>query len=274
MPAAQAAMMRAALERCVAKRAGVQMTERMQDSARRAQLADSVRRAAQRGGELTKQLLTVARRLSVGDSGVGMGTETLARVFEPFFTTKGVGKGTGLGLAQVYGFAMHSGGSVRLKSEVGVGTVVSLLLPVSRETVLREPVAAVAAGTGEPLVGASVLVVEDDDEVAVLVVAMLTQLGQRPTRVVNAAGALAALSEGWAVDLLFTDVLMPGGMDGLALAREAGRRRPGLPVLLTTVYTGGGEAAVPLGLPVLRKPYRADELAAALQNVLAFQAVG
>ena len=356
---------------------GLTLMERVQDPVRRAQLAESVRRAAQRGGELTKRLLTVARRqslkpeavdldawlhdgagellartlrgdiatelridaglppvqvdpeelelavlnlavnardampdggtlvigaeavvldereagrevgeelgdvlrgrfvrLSVGDTGAGMSAATLARVFEPFFTTKEVGKGTGLGLAQVYGFAKQSGGSVRLKSEVGVGTTVSLLLPVSRDAVV---VAAVPAGVerrGEPLVGAAVLVVEDDDEVASLVMAMLSQLGQRATRVTNAAGALGVLAGREPVDLLFTDVLMPGGMDGLALAREAGRRRPGLPVLLTTGYSGGGAAAVPLGLPVLRKPYRIDELASALQKVLAVQAVG
>ena len=112
------------------------------------------------------------------------------------------------------------------------------------------------------------LVCEDDDDVAALVVDMLTQLGHAPTRVTTAAAALGALADGRVVDLLFTDVLMPGGMDGLALAREVARRRPGLPVLLTTGYTGGGAAAVPLGLPLLRKPYRIDDLAQALQRAL------
>ena len=341
---------------------GLTLMERVDDPGRRAMLADRVRRAAQRGGELTKRLLTVARRqslhpeaidlaswmtegagdllartlrgdirtvldvpaglppveadpgelelavlniavnardammqggtitvqaealeldgtseadglrgrfirLSLSDTGTGMDEATRARVFEPFFTTKEVGKGTGLGLAQVYGFAKQSGGGVRLRSAPGQGTTVSLLLPVSERTV----VAAVAGGATEAGAGAAeaaVLVVEDDDEVAALVVDMLVQLGHRPTRVSTAAAALGALADGRAVDLLFTDVLMPGGMDGLALAREAARRRPGVRVLLTTGYTGGGAAATPLGVPVLRKPYRLDELSGALARAL------
>jgi len=105
--------------------------------------------------------------------------------------------------------------------------------------------------------------------VAALVVDMLAQLGHAPTRVSTAAAALGALADGRTVDLLFTDVLMPGGMDGLTLAREAGRRRPGLPVLLTTGYTGAGASAVPPDVPVLRKPYKLEDLAGALQAVLA-----
>ena len=341
---------------------GLTLMERIQDPARRAQIADSVRRAAQRGGELTKRLLTVARRqslrperieldawlqdgaaallrqalrgdikaelrvppglpavdadpaelelallniavnardampsggvltvsaeavrcyaitdqdgldgpfvrLSLTDTGTGIDEETLARVFEPFFTTKGVGQGTGLGLAQVYGFARQSGGGVRLQSVPGQGTTVSLLLPVSTRAVPDKPVDAPVA-SGLPVRGAAVLVCEDDDDVAALVVDMLAQLGHVPTRVTTAGAALGALADGRRVDLLFTDVLMPGGMDGLALAREAARRRPGLPVLLTTGYTGGGAAAVPLGLPLLRKPYRIDDLAQALKRAL------
>ena len=342
---------------------GLTLMERVQDPARRLLLAESVRRAAQRGGDLTKRLLTVARRqslrpqpidiaawlqdgagnlleralrgdivtrrelpphlppieadpgelelavlnlavnardampsggtltiaaeavsldgsveadglagrfvrLSVGDTGTGMDAQTQARVFEPFFTTKSIGKGTGLGLAQVYGFAKQSGGGVRLHSAPGEGTTVALLLPVSLRAI--EATAPEAEPEDRPLsLGAAVLVVEDDEDVAALVVDMLTQLGHHPTRVTTASAALGALADGRPVDLLFTDVLMPGGMDGLALAREAARRRPGLRVLLTTGYTGGGAAAAPLGLPLLRKPYRIDELAQALQKVLA-----
>ncbi len=342
---------------------GLTLMERAGEPERRAQLLDSVRRAAQRGGELTKRLLTVARRqalrpeaidlgawfddgagellirtlrgdirtelrvpeglppvqadpdelelavlnlavnardampgggtltitaapatldgttdpdglcgkfirLSVGDTGTGMSEATQARVFEPFFTTKGVGQGTGLGLAQVYGFARQSGGVVRLSSRPGQGTTVSLLLPVSDAA----PPAAAPAGDAaapQPVLGGAVLVCEDNDDVAALVVDMLEQLGHRPTRVSTAAAALGALEDGRPVDLLFTDVLMPGGMDGLALAREARRRRPGLPVLLTTGYTGAGASAVPHGMPVLRKPYKLADLALALQSVLA-----
>ncbi len=340
---------------------GLTLMERVQDPARREQLAHSVRRAAQRGGDLTKRLLTVARRqslrpqpidlatwlqdgagelldralrgdivthrvlppdlppieadpselelallnlavnardametggqltigaepveldgaleedglhgafvcLSVSDTGTGMSPETKARVFEPFFTTKEIGKGTGLGLAQVYGFAKQTGGGVRLRSAIGQGTTVSLLLPLAQHpspAIVEPPV---ARGTARP--GAQVLVVEDDEDVAALVVDMLTQLGHRPIRVATAAAALGALGHDRPVDLLFTDVLMPGGMDGLALAREVGRRRPGMRVLLTTGYTGGGPAAAPLGVPLLRKPYRLDELAGALDRAL------
>jgi PAS domain S-box-containing protein len=342
---------------------GLTLMERIADPGRRAQLAENVRRAAQRGGELTKRLLTVARRqslrperieletwmrdgagallrqalrgdirtelrlppdlpavdadpaelelallnlavnardampsggtltvsaeavrcyavadadgldgafvrLSLGDTGTGMSEETQARVFEPFFTTKSVGQGTGLGLAQVYGFARQSGGGVRLRSALGQGTTVSLLLPVSRRAAPEKVVEASAPGSSS-MRHAAVLVCEDDDDVAALVVDMLAQLGHAPTRVTTAGAALGALADGRTVDLLFTDVLMPGGMDGLALAREVARRRPGLPVLLTTGYTGGGAASVPLGLPLLRKPYRIDDLAQAVERALA-----
>ena len=335
----------------------------MQEPARRAQLLESVRRAAQRGGELTKRLLTVARRqslrpepidlgawlgdgagellmrtlrgdirtelqvppglppveadpdefelavlnlavnardampgggtltitaeavdlhgaadpdgldghlirLAIADTGAGMAEATQARVFEPFFTTKGVGEGTGLGLAQVYGFARQSGGGVRLHSQLGQGTTVAILLPVSKMAVLA-PTPRAEDTTPRSMQGVAVLVCEDDDDVAALVVDMLVQLGHTPTRVSTAAAALGALADGRTVDLLFTDVLMPGGMDGLALAREAGRRRPGLPVLLTAGYTGVGASAVPLELPVLRKPYKLQDLAQALQAILA-----
>ena len=340
---------------------GLTILDRVKEPERRAQVLESVRHAAQRGGELTKRLLTVARRqslrpepialgawvrdgvgelltrtlradiamefkvpaevppvevdpaelelailnlavnsrdampgggtltlsadvvevdeitdpdalsgrfvrLSVRDTGAGMSPEVQARVFEPFFTTKEVGKGTGLGLAQVYGFARQSGGGVRLRSVPGQGTTVSMLLPIS-----CRPMDVVASQAAQPVQppasGAAVLVCEDDDDVAALVVDMLMQLGHVPTRVTTAAAALGALADGRDVDLLFTDVMMPGGMDGLALAREAGRRRPGLPVLLTTGYTGA-PASEPIGLPLLRKPYRLDELAQAVQRVL------
>jgi PAS domain S-box-containing protein len=205
-------------------------------------------------------------RLSVADTGMGMSPEVQAKVFEPFFTTKDVGKGTGLGLAQVYGFARQSGGGVRLRSAPGQGTTVSLLLPMAHEAP-PQPAVDGKLEPVEPAPGAAILVCEDDEEVAALVVDMLTQLGHAPTRVSTAAAALGALTDDRRVDLLFSDVMMPGGMDGLALAREAARRRPGLPVLLTTGYTGLG-GAEPLGVPVLHKPYSLDELARSLQQVL------
>ena len=256
---------------------GLTLIDRVQEPERRAKLLESVRRAAQRGGELTKRLLTIARRqalrpeaidlgtwlgdgagellsrtlrgdiqtvlrvapglppveadpdelelavlnlavnardampgggtltivaecvtqdgltdpdgldgrfirLSVTDTGSGMSEATLARVFEPFFTTKGVGEGTGLGLAQVYGFARQSGGSVRLQSRLGQGTTVAILLPISKQAVPQAPTAAPATEAAQSTSGAAVLVCEDDDDVAALVVDMLAQLGHAPTR--------------------------------------------------------------------------------------------
>ena len=204
-------------------------------------------------------------RLSVSDTGLGMTPEIVGRLFEPFFTTKEPGQGTGLGLAQVYGFARQSGGAVHVRSELGQGTTVSLLLPVAEGVP--------AAGPASPTLpsppadrGLSVLVCEDDDAVAALVCQLLDQLGHRTQRVANAAEALAVLDEDSGVELLLTDIIMPGGMDGAALAREATRRHPGLRVLLTTGYQGNAEAD---GLPVLRKPYHLQDLAAALANASA-----
>jgi PAS domain S-box-containing protein len=213
-------------------------------------------------------------RLSVSDTGTGMTPEIVGRLFEPFFTTKEPGKGTGLGLAQVYGFARQSGGAVRVSSEPGQGTTVSLLLPIANGV----PEAAPTRPSLPPLSAdrsLSILVCEDDDVVAALVCELLDQLGHRTRRVANAAEALAALDEDdpedsgpedsgpedSRVDLLLTDIIMPGGMDGAALAHEAMRRHPGLRVLLTTGYQGNAEAN---GLRILRKPYHLQDLAAAL----------
>ena len=204
-------------------------------------------------------------RLSVSDTGTGMTPEIVNHLFEPFFTTKPPGQGTGLGLAQVYGFARQSGGAVHVRSEPGRGTTVSLLLPVAEHVLPANP--APAAPSSPPADRRlSILVCEDDDSIARLVCELLDQLGHRARRVANAAEALAALGENassgrCAVDLLLTDVIMPGGMDGATLAREAARRHPGLRVLLTTGYQGNAEAD---GLPVLHKPYHLQDLAAAL----------
>ncbi|HWE46570.1 MAG TPA: ATP-binding protein [Caulobacteraceae bacterium] len=210
-------------------------------------------------------------RLTITDEGVGMSDEVKAHVFEPFYTTKGVGHGSGLGLAQVHGFATQSGGSVQIESEIGQGTTVTLLLPRSKET--PTPVehhfterthlqASPAAG--------SVLVVEDDDEVASLVAEMLVQLGYEVIRAASAAGALGALANGRTVDLIFSDIMMPGDMNGVDLAREVRRRCRNLPVLLTSGYADGvKDIAAAEGMRVLPKPYRLDELAAAISTELA-----
>ncbi len=209
-------------------------------------------------------------RLSIIDTGVGMTTEVQRRVFEPFFTTKDVGKGSGLGLAQVYGFAQQSGGNVQIESEVGRGTTVALLLPrsisqpakdgPSAEGLIPEMAAHESAG--------AVLLVEDDDDVATMVSRMLGRLGYRVRRVASASSALAALAEGDAYDLVFSDIMMPGDMDGVELGRELRERGANIPVLLTSGYADAASGrAESEGFGVLRKPYSLAELAASLQSL-------
>jgi len=241
-------------------------------------LAVNARDAMPNGGIIFLEARNVPRvrdqdidrvQLAVRDTGMGMSEETRARVFEPFFTTKDIGQGSGLGLAQVHGFAQQSGGSVEIETAIGQGTTITMLLPrsdkspgpdmtplVDRNVVLR------ARGSA-----GAILLVEDDDEVAALVNEMLDQLGYDITRVASAAAALGALANGREVDILLSDIMMPGGMDGLALAREAHARRADLPVLLTSGFADAFEsAAAAQGVSILPKPYQIDELAAALES--------
>jgi signal transduction histidine kinase/CheY-like chemotaxis protein len=229
-------------------------------------LAVNARDAMPKGGRLSIGVAALPAEpdmvaVTVTDTGVGMTPEVRARAFDPFFTTKEVGRGTGLGLSQVYGFALQSGGRCEIESEPGCGATIRLLLPRSAEPVVRptEPEADKAAEAG----AGAVLVVEDDDHVAAMVCEMIRDLGYEATRVPNAADALAELDNGKRVDLLFSDIIMPGGMNGIELAKEARRRRADLPILLTTGYGGRGEVDVQ-GFRVLRKPYDRDELGAAL----------
>jgi CheY-like chemotaxis protein len=194
-----------------------------------------------------------------------MPPEVAARAFEPFFTTKEVGKGSGLGLAQAYGFARQSGGTVRIDSEVGRGTRIVLTLPRSSRSAAARPERSqqpdVAAESGR----GSILLVEDDEEVARMVADMLDQLGYRVTRAKDASSALAALADGGHIDLVFTDVVMPGAMDGVQLARELRSRCPQLPVVLTSGHPGAASRDIEAdGLKVLYKPYRLDDLRTAL----------
>jgi signal transduction histidine kinase/ActR/RegA family two-component response regulator len=207
-------------------------------------------------------------RLSVIDTGTGMSPEVLSRAFEPYFTTKDVGKGSGLGLAQVYGFATQSRGTVRINSEVGRGTSIELYLPRSRNAPSEArhliDLNTIRASPKKSTHG-QILLVEDDDEVAALVSEMLAELGYEVTRAASAAAALGALADGRSVDLIFSDIMMPGSMNGIELAREIKRRRSDLPVLLTSGYSEAAvhEAEV-AGVQILPKPYHIDELAAAL----------
>jgi signal transduction histidine kinase len=200
--------------------------------------------------------------LSLTDTGEGMTPETAGRVFEPFFTTKAVGKGTGLGLSQVYGFSRASGGAARVTSRPGGGTSITLYFPASTKPLTQAP--APDAPPAAPL-PCRVLLVEDDDAVAAAVSAMLEELGYRVVRASDAANALAVLDrDAQAIDLMFSDMVMPGTMDGAALAETVLQRWPGLPVVLTTGFSDAAEAATRRGLRLLPKPYRIEDLAAEL----------
>ena len=206
-------------------------------------------------------------RVEVRDTGIGMAPEIAERVFEPFFTTKDIGKGTGLGLAQVYGFAKRSRGFVSIDTAPGRGTTVAILLPrAARE---NQAAADTAGGYVAPLNGTeTVLVVEDDVNVREVVVAMLEDLGYRVLVAGNGREGLERLGREAEVDLLFSDIVMPGGLDGVELARRARETRPGLAVLLTSGFPRSA-AVEEVGFPVLRKPYRRAELAQWLRRSLA-----
>jgi signal transduction histidine kinase/ActR/RegA family two-component response regulator len=207
-------------------------------------------------------------RLDIADSGVGMSPEILAHAFEPFFTTKEVGSGSGLGLAQAHGFAKASGGAVRIESMPGRGTLVSLFLPRTLKTPAYAPELMRQSSDDVAVNAAQVLVVEDDDEVAALTVEMINQLGYDTTRVASAEAALGALADRRSVDIVFSDVMMPGSMNGVELAQEIRRRRPNLPVLLTSGYADAARRkAGAQQIKIIPKPYRIDELRDALAAV-------
>jgi PAS domain S-box-containing protein len=203
-------------------------------------------------------------KLCVADTGSGMPPEVLARVFEPFFTTKDVGKGSGLGLPQVYGFVQQSGGRLTLDSEVGAGTVVTMLLPRSA----RLPVAPVdAPGASharcDGAARGQVLLVEDDAEVAALTREMLSYLGFSVIQAASPDAALGALADGRSVDVVLSDIMMPGGVSGLDLAREIRRRQPNLRIVLTTGYAEAA-ASMDSDFQLLLKPYTLEAVAKAL----------
>ncbi|WP_278400358.1 ATP-binding protein [Stutzerimonas kunmingensis] len=208
-------------------------------------------------------------RLTVTDSGTGIPEEVRTRVFDPFFTTKEIGKGSGLGLAQVYGFARQSGGTVWIESECDRGTSVIMLLPRSAR-VPDQPDGERPVEDDSPDASAgTVLLVDDDEEVAALVGEMLEHLGYRVTHAASATDALGALQNGCQVDIVFSDVMMPGGMNGVELAREIRTRALGVPVLLTSGYAEAAQqSAAAEGVHVLAKPYRLEELAISLRTAI------
>jgi len=196
--------------------------------------------------------------IRVADTGHGVPAEILTRVFEPFFTTKEVGKGTGLGLSQVYGFARQSGGTATISSAEGRGTAITIYLPRSHDA--PDVASPQPPARPQPDGAGTVLLVEDNADVAEVGAGYLRQLGYQVRSVVNAQAAIAALRLDANVDLVFSDILMPGSMNGLDLSREIGERFPGIPVLLTTGYSASAQDAVRQGVVVLQKPYDLEGL--------------
>lgn len=199
--------------------------------------------------------------ITVADTGLGIPSDVVDKIFEPFFTTKPIGKGTGLGLSQVHGFAHQAGGTVKVASELGKGTTFTILLP--RETAITPSSetldAAPARGSG------TVLLVEDNPDVAIVSIGLLEQLGYRVRRVADAESALREL-ETSGVDFVFSDIVMPGKMDGLGLAHRLRQIRPDLPILLASGYSEAAAGARG-DFPILRKPYEIHELSEAISKL-------
>jgi len=234
------------------------------------EISIAVARATLAAGEIADTEPGHYVRVAVSDTGMGMPPEILARVFEPFFTTKEVGKGTGLGLAQVYGFLRQCGGGVAIDSVEGRGTTVALYLPATDEA--EAPPAPVdSAAIRDRLSGVRVLLVEDDAGVREIAGGLLRDLGCEVATAENGASALAALEAEATFDMLMSDVIMPGGVSGVDLARAASASRPDMAVLLTTGYAGDRVDSAPVDLPwpVLRKPFQIEQLAEIVSALLA-----
>jgi len=198
--------------------------------------------------------------ISVEDTGVGIAPDVLGKIFDPFFTTKPIGKGTGLGLSQVHGFAHQAGGTVKVASELGKGTRITILLPRKDVCVpIDDFMATETCGSG------TVLLVDDNPDVAAVSASLLEQLGYEVRRVADAEAALHEIERD-GIDFVFSDIVMPGKMDGLGLARHLRAVRPQLPILLATGYS---DAAVNArgDFPILRKPYEIHQLSQAIAKL-------
>jgi PAS domain S-box-containing protein len=200
--------------------------------------------------------------IEFGDSGTGIPPDLLSKIFDPFFTTKEVGKGSGLGLSQVYGFAHQSGGTVRVESKVGLGTAITILLPSYAGAQIDAPKLAETARAARPMV----LIVDDSAEVGEVTSSLFEHLGYDTVYCDSAEAALRLLADGTKIDLIFSDIVMPGTIDGVGLASEVQARYPHLPVILTTGYSDAAQSAPP-SLPILRKPFDADALRSFMQGL-------
>ena len=213
--------------------------------------------------------------LSVSDTGTGIPPDVLARVMDPFFTTKDEGQGTGLGLSMVYGFAKQSGGVAQIESRVGEGTTVRLSFPA---TDAPDKVAAKAPAPEADARGSeTVLIVDDRGDVAELARTILRDFGYRTLMAGDAREALDILDASEPIDLLFSDLIMPGGMNGLMLAREARKRQPDLKILLTTGYAEASLERTDVGgseFEILNKPYRRSDLSRRVRQILDAPAAG
>ena len=209
--------------------------------------------------------------ISVSDTGLGMPPEVVERAFDPFYTTKPTGQGTGLGLSMIYGFAKQSGGQARIYSEVGAGTTVRLFLPRHRGKVIDDPAPAQMETKPGSGAGETVLVVDDEQAVRMLVTETLGDLGYSAIEAGDATSGLKVLDSDARVDLLITDVGLPGGMNGRQMADAARRKRPGLKVLFITGYAENaaiGSGQLDPGMHVLSKPFAMERLASRIKTIV------
>ncbi|MBT5878451.1 MAG: PAS domain-containing protein, partial [Rhodospirillaceae bacterium] len=208
--------------------------------------------------------------MAISDTGVGMSSDVLDQVFEPFFTTKDVGEGSGLGLSMVFGFLKQSGGHISIYSEEGEGTTVKLYFPVSKvdtqPSIADSEPAAIPLGSGE-----TVLIVEDNLDLLNMAVKCVSSLGYKTLTALNAQEALTVFGDGAGIDVLFTDVVLPGGVNGVALAKAALERRPTLRVLYTSGYTENAivhNGVIDDDIVLVEKPYRRETLSYRLREIL------
>jgi PAS domain S-box-containing protein len=202
--------------------------------------------------------------LTFQDTGTGIPPNLLTKIFDPFFTTKEVGKGTGLGLSQVYGFAHQAGGTVKAESKVGEGTAITVYLPLSDEKELSGNESTSTAPSDDTR---KVLLVDDSAEVAEVTASLFETLGYRSVHRPSAESALELLAEDSSFDLVFSDIVMPGNIDGLGLAKEVRALYPHLPIILSTGYSEVAQT-VPSGLPLIRKPFDSERLKGSIKDAL------